>query len=377
LKKKSHTASVGFFGWFHRLLFGYTIVAYLLCYFVPTSHWLAGFIMLSVPVVMVLHAVLGLWFLLFNPRAARLSVVALLLSFPFWNRTNPLLRTAWRTVQKPATTPPQNKTLTVMSYNVASFDVLRHLDNIEPQNALDLIAWAKNAEADIKCFQEFYTHKVRPNFVLLPQFKKAGYPYYTLRHPKVAPNEENFMGLAIVSKFPIVARGEQEFENQNGILWADLKIKNDTIRVVNVHLRSMIVRFGGLKEAYQNRDYKKGKQESRWVASRLKYGFEHHAEEIKIITACIDSSPYPVMVCGDFNETPYSYAYGQMRQRLRNAFEDAGTGFGFSYRDTPRFIRIDNQFYDPNAFAIEDFKTRRDVIYSDHFPIFGRYKMKF
>lgn len=328
---------------------------------------------------MLIHFIFVVFGLVFRRRLARLSAVALLLSFPFWSRTSPVLRPLLRSFDKTksASKSPQSPILTVMSYNVMSFDVLRHLDNVAPQNALDLIEWAKNADADVKCFQEFYTHKTRPNFVLLEEFKKAGYPYYTLLHPKIAPDEEGFLGVAIVSKYPIVARGEQEFENQNGMVWADLKIKKDTIRVINVHFRSMVVRFAGLKEAYKDRDYQDGKKEMKWVTSRLKYGFEHHAEEIKSINAYVDSSPHPVILCGDFNETPYSYTYGQVRQRLNNAFEDAGTGFGFSYRNAPKYIRIDNQFYDPKAFEIQSFKTQNDILYSDHFPIFGRYKIKF
>jgi endonuclease/exonuclease/phosphatase (EEP) superfamily protein YafD len=80
-------------------------------------------------------------------------------------------------------------------------------------------------------------------------------------------------------------------------------------------------------------------------------------------------------VCGDFNETPYGYAYGQVRHRLSNAFEEAGSGFGFSYRNAPRYIRIDNQFYDKKKLKVLDFQTRRDVSYSDHYPIVGRYKL--
>ena len=59
----------------------------------------------------------------------------------------------------------------------------------------------------------------------------------------------------------------------------------------------------------------------------------------------IERSPYPVILCGDFNEVPYGYAYGRVRKQLRNAFENSGTGFGFTYNKAPRYIRIDNQFY--------------------------------
>ena len=288
------------------------------------------------------------------------------LSFPFWSRTFGVNFTD---------SSNEKAAFSVLSYNVMTFDVLNYLDNKNPQNALDMMKWAVENESDIKCFQEFYSH-FRPNFGTLTQFKEAGYPYKTVSHPKIARNEESFIGLAIISKFPIVGRGEKEFEDMNGMIYADIKIKQDTIRVINVHLRSLIVRFGGIKKAYKNEDFKSGKAETRKVLSRLKYGFEHHAEEVEAVLEWVKESPYPVMVCGDFNETPYSYAYGKIRQKFNNAFEEKGKGFSFTYKDSPKIIRIDNQFYDKQALEIVSFKTRSDVKYSDHFPIVGRYKVK-
>ncbi len=289
----------------------------------------------------------------------------LLLSFPFWSRTFGI-NFSKENNEKPS--------FTLLSYNVMSFDVLNHLDGKSPQNALDMVKWAVDNEADIKCFQEFYSHH-RPNFNLLAQFKQAGYPYKAILHPFIAQNEENFFGLAIISKFPIVGKGEKEFENQNGMVYADIKIGKDTIRIINVHQRSMIVRFGGIKKAYKDESYKAGKTEVRKVLSRLKFGFEHHAEESKMVLDWVEASPYPVIVCGDFNETPYSYSYGKFKQRFSNAFEEKGSGFGFTYKNAPKFIRIDNQFYDKKGFDVLSFKTRSDIKYSDHFPIIGSYKL--
>lgn len=178
-----------------------------------------------------------------------------------------------------------------------------------------------------------------------------------------------------MSKYPIVKRGEKEFFYPNGLLYADVKIGKDTLRIINVHLRSMIVRFGGLKEAYQDKDYDQGRSETRKVLRKLKVGFGHHAQETNELAEWIDQSPHPVLVCGDFNETPYGYAYGQVRHRLSNAFEEVGSGFGFSYRNAPRYIRIDNQFYDKKKLEVLDFQTHREVGYSDHYPIIGRYKL--
>jgi endonuclease/exonuclease/phosphatase family metal-dependent hydrolase len=353
-------------------VFAYSLAVYALTYFLPTAHWLAGFLMLSLPVVMLFSLVAFLISFVISRKKSWFWGLMFLCSFPFWQRTFGFHFSDIK---------PADNSFKVMSYNVMSFDVLNYLDRKDTENAPKMIDYAFTADADIKCFQEFYNYEPRPNhpllgFNTLSQLKKAGYNYKTVLHPFTAQNEENFFGLAIVSKFPIISRGEKEFSNQNGALYADIVIKSDTIRVINVHLRSLIVRFNNFKKAVKNEDLADGKKESKQIFTKLKQGFIHHAEEIRFVERWILDSPYPVMVCGDFNETPYSFAYGTIRKHLANAFEEAGRGFGFSFRNDPKFIRIDNQFFDKKAFQVIDFQTRKNIPYSDHYPVFGVYSLR-
>jgi endonuclease/exonuclease/phosphatase family metal-dependent hydrolase len=354
-----------FFWRLYQLFFCFTLLVYAFSYFAFTGYWAVGFLMMSLPILPIVHAILLVFLLLFQSQKAWLSVLALLLSFPFWART-------WKMPHSMQLSEITPKEISVMSYNVMSFDFYHYLDGTNPKNTFDLIEWVKNTEADIKCFQEFYNTDTNPDLNTIQQLKKAGYNNYTVLTTK---HKHYYRGLVIMSKYPIVKRGEKEFSDPNGLLYADIKIDKDTVRVINVHLRSMIVRFGGLKEAYQDKDYDQGKSETRKVFGKLKRGFVYHAKETQLLTEWIDQSPHPVLLCGDFNEIPYGYAYGQARQRLSNAFESAGSGFGFTYQNTPRFIRIDNQFYDKKKLEVLDFQTRSDVKYSDHYPIIGRYKL--
>ena len=117
------------------------------------------------------------------------------------------------------------------------------------------------------------------------------------------------------------------------------------------------------------------KYETRSILSALRTGFTDRRIQIEIVEGYVAQSPYPVIVTGDFNDTPYSIVYERLRRRLRNAFEDAGRGFGFTLNRAPRYIRIDNQFYDPRL-TVFSFQTLRDVPFSDHYPILGRYGIK-
>jgi endonuclease/exonuclease/phosphatase (EEP) superfamily protein YafD len=93
-----------------------------------------------------------------------------------------------------------------------------------------------------------------------------------------------------------------------------------------------------------------------------------------MVERLIDESVYPVILCGDFNETPYGNAYGNIRDRLKNAFEERGNGFGFTLNRSPRIVRIDNQFCS-ESIKVLDFQTFSDIMYSDHLPILGRYQV--
>lgn len=354
-----------FFTRLYQLFLGYTLLVYALVYFAFSGHWIVGFLMITFPVVLLIHFLFCLFWLFFKPRNALLPALGVLLSFPFWPRSF-----GWHSA--PIET---DKEISVLSYNVMSFDVGGYLNQKELSNARTLIDWTRSKEADIKCLQEFYNNSKSEYFNTLNQFKARNHPYNASLYGSPNQNEHNYFGLVILSKYPIVKSKSQVFDNQNGMVYADIKIEKDTIRVINVHLRSMIVRFGGIKEAYKGKDYQQGKSETRKVLGKLKRGFIHHEKEVEQLMEWINQSPHPVMVCGDFNETPYNYAYGQVRKRLSNAFEEAGRGFGFSYKNAPKFIRIDNQFFDPKKLEALDFQTLSEVKYSDHYPIVGRYKL--
>ena len=349
----------------NKLLFVYCIVVYCLVYSTWATHWLAGFMMMSLQVVWAINALFVLYWLLSQPPRALLSVLILAVGFPLFERTyqfgsTPKARQASR----------QQKTLRVLSYNVMSFDVQGYLDNINPQSALGMVSWAKNNEADVKCFQEFYNLDSRPNFNTTQQIKAQGYRYMAALHPLAAQNEENFFGLAIFSKYPIVAREEVVFAGLNGLLRADIKIGKDTLRIINVHLRSMALR---INKVLKEKEYQVAKAETKSALKILKSGFEKRASHVEIMEEWIKKSPYPIILCGDFNEIPYGLAYGRVGRYLNSTFENAGVGFGFTYNKAPKFIRIDNQFYDPKKFEAVELKTYRNVVFSDHNPIEGTY----
>jgi endonuclease/exonuclease/phosphatase family metal-dependent hydrolase len=88
----------------------------------------------------------------------------------------------------------------------------------------------------------------------------------------------------------------------------------------------------------------------------------------------LSESNNPVILCGDLNDIPYSYAYHEINSDLNNSFVQAGRGFGFTFNGKMFFLRIDHQFFNKD-FKINSFTTHREMKLSDHFPVTGKYSL--
>lgn len=231
--------------------------------------------------------------------------------------------------------------------------------------------WILHHPAEIQCYQEFINYNGHDKHDLVHQIKKKGYDTY-FSYDSKRQNQSVVVGTLIVSKYPIVKSGDLmvSLNGFNRITYADIKINNDTLRIVNVHLESM-----GLKQfnPIHTSGFEARKENTKIIWRRLKEGVFERSRQIKLLIDFIEASAYPVICVGDFNDMPYSYSYQFMKRKMKNAFEEEGRGFGFTYNgNTLRVLRIDNQFYSARVQAL-DFQTLNHIKYSDHFPILGRF----
>ncbi len=323
--------------------------------------------MITLPVVWVLNCIVVCLWLPVRPWRSWLSAIMLLVGIGLfgsrtfgWNQTKAFAGNG---------TP-----LNVFSYNVKSFP-LDHttLDRYPVSPRYRRLAnYVLRVDAPIKCFQEFWTSTALPDYNFVQKFRRAGYPYSCILHPVNRESQGVALGIAIFSIYPIINSGREVFDIPNGLLWADIKIGDDTIRIINVHLYSMGIRVG---KVLRQDEMKRVRHETRGVFSALRNGFIRRNDQVDVVQQYIQESPYPVIVTGDFNDTPYGAVYGRMRRLLPNSFEEAGHGFGFTYNRLPNFIRIDHQFHDPRL-QLLNFETINYVSDSDHYPIVGTYVVK-
>jgi endonuclease/exonuclease/phosphatase (EEP) superfamily protein YafD len=357
------------FFWFLFKCFAvYSVVVYALTFWVPSSHWIAGFLMMSFPVTVLINLVFVIFWLLVDPRKALAPLFLVFLAGIFLDRTYQFKKKN----ENSATSETAAKTFKVLNYNVFGFWVTQHHTRKDDAITNEMKKWLVSMDADVLVMPEYNNEDHIPAFRTTEFLEKAGYQYHNFLE-----NEKNKSGqystLAIFSKFPIVKHEEIAFEFQNGIMYVDIRVGENMVRVIGVHLYSMSLRLSKLTH---QKEIAGIKREARGSFSQLKKGFSERVPQTKMLEYWIKQSPHPVIMAGDFNETPYSYVYGKCRNLLNNAFESKGEGFGFTYNRVPSFIRIDNQFYDDTKLEAQDFQTLNKVKYSDHYPCLGTYQFK-
>jgi endonuclease/exonuclease/phosphatase family metal-dependent hydrolase len=177
--------------------------------------------------------------------------------------------------------------------------------------------------------------------------------------------------MAIFSKYPlknVELIGFDKSLTVNGTIRADIQTPEGPIRLYCVHLQS--IDFRPIDYAYLNQVKEKIKPElkpTRRIFGKLKIAFIKRAEQANEIHTSIEESPIPVLVMGDFNDTPVSYSYNTILGKLKSSFQEKGSGLGRTYNGSFPNFQIDHILCDSN-FQICDFGIIEKKL-SDHFPV--------
>ena len=341
--------------WLLALILFISLVSYSSVFIAPTIFWPAVFASYAIPGVLIVNTILFLILITIKRKLLIYPVIAMAFGLPFISITYSY------TGQK----VPKRQGLSVISFNAKLFRKAKLYNEFSGE----MIKWVAEDTSHIKCIQEYSTNRRWEPLDVTKKNLDAGYFGFT--HQAQIENPVHNPGLAIFSKYPILSTGTVWIQpgTMNDGIFADVLISSDTLRIYNIHLASMNL------ELYQYKNTTNYPSKIKRLISRLKYGAEVRSSQIDKLIGHAMVCPYPFIICGDFNETPYSYNYFRLKKYFINAFEEAGNGFGFSYNSILFFLRIDHQFYS-DQFEAKNYAVDRNMKVSDHFPVRAYYQLR-
>src|SRR5690606_15490035 len=184
-------------------------------------------------------------------------------------------------------------------------------------------------------------------------------------------DQHHHFGILVLSKYPIIRKQtmvNNPDDYNSTFQFADIEVYGDTIRVFNLHLQSL--KFSEENLAYLSRGSNRTQEniaESKNIISKLKTGIIKRASQARFIKDEMNHSPHPLIVCGDFNDVPVSYAYETIGTGLQNAFVQKGSGLSRTYSGISPTLRIDNIFADTSFDILQSTRIKRKL--RDHFPV--------
>ncbi|MDD2552431.1 MAG: endonuclease/exonuclease/phosphatase family protein [Dysgonamonadaceae bacterium] len=260
------------------------------------------------------------------------------------------------------------KSLKVLTYNVMGF-----LSEAQRNSAHPLLEYVAKIDADIVCLQEYMISKTGKSLLTQKDVEKvlSKYPYRSITGLEYSGKYHTY-GLACFSKYPITSTREFTFESSfNGAAVYTIDVNGETYLVANNHLESNKISDSD-KKLYGDFLVKRNSETLTKVTSnirrRLGRGYNKRATQVQTITDYLDRQEYDkLIVCGDFNDTPISYAYKKMKGDLNDAYTSTGFGPGITYYEKFFLFRIDYILHSKNLKA---HKTTVDrVKFSDHYPV--------
>jgi endonuclease/exonuclease/phosphatase family metal-dependent hydrolase len=270
--------------------------------------------------------------------------------------------------------PPHS--LRILTWNVRSWDefITRKLGASGHRSKM--MEFIDRQQADVLCFQEFFeSHNPKEMEENIPYIQQQlHFPYHLFSRDYRRYDGMYEAGVIIFSRYPIVDSLFMNYGRPDGIkaaeslIAANIDVGGDTIRIFTTHLQSVL--FHG--KDFHDLEIIKNVNDSilsatKSIVKKLRYAFRNRAEQAREVREQLDSSRYPAVICGDFNDVPNSYTYFTIKGPRQDAFIEKGFGIGRTYVHISPTLRIDYILADPRLPVLQC--ARFTLPYSDHHPV--------
>lgn len=331
---------------FNIVLTVLTFIAYVLPFLAPKFFPFLSVLTLVLPLFLIVNGLFFIFWMLQLKRQMILSGIVLVLGITFVNKFYKFSSNDQAF---------EEKDFVVMSYNVRLFNLFQWIERESVKD--EMKAFIDEQNPDILCIQEYS--------------ETANVDLRVYKHKFIFMQGNKIKtGQAIFSKFPIIDQGNIEFpESDNLIVYADIRKGSDTIRVYNMHLQSIKISpdVSEMQEHVETID----QQKSQMVFKRIGEAFTKQQLQAEILMKHKKECNYPMIICGDMNNSAFSYVYRSIKGNLNDCFEEAGKGFGETYNFKYYPARIDYIFAD-KSMKVKTFQNFPLFKNSDHYPIVTR-----
>ncbi|MFT4224604.1 endonuclease/exonuclease/phosphatase family protein [Dysgonomonas sp.] len=339
---------------------------------VPSKATIIAYLGLGFPIILFVNILyLILWVVSFRWKYALVQMVAIticwqpiLTCFPIHTRTS-------------VKDIPENS-FKILTYNVRAFNWAKG----EKARSNPIIKYLVNSNADIICLQEFAvsTGKSQKDIITEKELsaKLKDYPYHEIIKLGTSRGTLAY-GLACYSKFPITKAIRLPLESTyNGSAMYELKIQGKDVILVNNHLESNRITSEDkqlYKDFFKNKDKETLGEVAMNIQTRLGAAYKKREAQAKIIRDILDKQKSDVtIVCGDFNDTPISYAYYTIKGDMVDSYASTGFGQGITYHENMFWFRID---FIMHSLGLQSYNCTVDKIkYSDHYPVWTHLAFK-
>jgi len=265
--------------------------------------------------------------------------------------------------------------LRVMTWNVRSFDEYITRKKGASGHRIKMLDFIDSLHPDVLCLQEFFESYHPGDTANIPYFEQQlHFPYHFFSRDYGRYDGKWAAGVIIFSRYPIVDSMIIHYSKPGGVpateslIAADVQLGDDTIRVFTTHLQSVLFRSKDFHdiEIIKNVD-DSILTASRSIAKKLRDAFRHRGDQAEEVRVRLDRSPFPALICGDFNDVPNSYTYFTIRGPWTDAFLQKGFGIGRTYVHISPTLRIDYILTDPQFEVLQCRKF--SLPWSDHNPV--------
>ena len=265
---------------------------------------------------------------------------------------------------------PEDKphgSIKVLSYNVFMFSSWD-----EPHGAKNpIVDYIVKSKADIVCLQEAQARL--DNSDQIYSTLKKHYPYFKLMIKK-HPGADY---IVLLSKYPVLWQDTIPYgSSSNQSVAYMLDIKGTKTLVVNNHFESNGLSSGdkeGFKTLVKGElKTDEAKKQSVHLIKKLGDVSARRAPQAEAVARFVKKyldKQIPVILCGDFNDSPLSYTHHVISKELNDCYVESGNGPGISYHKSGMYFRIDHIFCSDD-FESYGAKVDNSVTTSDHYPIY-------